>query len=174
MRQRNANKWVSEVREPGKKSRIWLGTFPAPEMAARAHDVAALELRGRFASLNFPDLAQLLPRARSSSVADIQLAAIQAAKAFQQPRKTPETSSVVDSPCLESQKKVPEASSEKAGDGFPTALFVDEEAVFNMPGLIDGMAEGLLLTPPAMCRGFSWDDAVSHADLSLWNHDSQS
>nr|AIL00561.1 C-repeat binding factor 2 [Vitis labrusca]AIL00562.1 C-repeat binding factor 2 [Vitis labrusca]AIL00563.1 C-repeat binding factor 2 [Vitis labrusca]AIL00564.1 C-repeat binding factor 2 [Vitis labrusca]AIL00565.1 C-repeat binding factor 2 [Vitis labrusca] len=194
VRQRNENKWVSEVREPSKKSRIWLGTFPTPEMAARAHDVAALALRGHFASLNFPDSAWRLPRARSSSAGDVQFAAIQAAKAFQQPpssssstpfvmdnmsagsRKILETSSVVDTPQLKSQKKVVGVSSvdskswEKAGDGFSTA-FVDEEAVFNMPGLIDSMAEGLLLTPPAMCEGFSWDDAVSHIDLSLWNHD---
>ena len=194
VRQRNENKWVSEVREPSKKSRIWLGTFPTPEMAARAHDVAALALRGHFASLNFPDSAWRLPRARSSSAGDVQFAAIQAAKAFQQPpssssstpfvmdnmsagsRKILETSSVVDTPQLKSQKKVVGVSSmdskrrEKAGDGFRTA-FVDEEAMFNMPGLIDSMAEGLLLTPPAMCEGFSWDDAVSHIDLSLWNHD---
>ncbi|CBI17075.3 unnamed protein product, partial [Vitis vinifera] len=161
VRQRNENKWVSEVREPSKKSRIWLGTFPTPEMAARAHDAAALALRGHFASLNFPDSAWRLPRARSSSAGDVQFAAIQAAKAFQQPpSSSSSTPFVMDNM----------SAGEKAGDGFRTA-FVDEEAMFNMPGLIDSMAEGLLLTPPAMCEGFSWDDAVSHIDLSLWNHD---
>jgi hypothetical protein len=28
-----------------------------------------------------------------------------------------------------------------------TTLFLDEEALFNMPGLLDSMAEGLILTP---------------------------
>ncbi|XP_073055524.1 uncharacterized protein [Primulina eburnea] len=42
--------------------------------------------------------------------------------------------------------------------------FVDEEEMFNMPALVNSMAEGMLLTPPAMKRGFRWshdtDDEV--------------
>ncbi|KAK3135536.1 hypothetical protein QOZ80_5BG0420100 [Eleusine coracana subsp. coracana] len=61
VRRRRWGKWVSEIRVPGTRERLWLGSYAAPEAAAVAHDAAACLLRGpanaAVRHLNFPERA---------------------------------------------------------------------------------------------------------------------
>ncbi|KAI7745409.1 hypothetical protein M8C21_015106, partial [Ambrosia artemisiifolia] len=131
VRRRNSGKWVCEVREPIKQSRVWLGTYPTAEMAARAHDVAVLALRGRSACLNFADSVWRLPVPESRDVKDIQKAAAEAAEAFRDTvdaaEEVMETNEVTEVMC-----------------------YADEEEMFGMPEFIASMAEGMMVPPPQM------------------------
>ncbi|MCO5588540.1 hypothetical protein L7F22_042497 [Adiantum nelumboides] len=56
VRKRKWGKWVAEIREPRKRSRIWLGSYFSPMAAALAFDVATFCLRGPSAKMNLPQL----------------------------------------------------------------------------------------------------------------------
>jgi hypothetical protein len=75
IRMRKWGKWVSEIRMPNSKGRIWLGSYDTPEKAARAYDFAVYCLRGSKAKFNFPYSPPEFPCASSLSPPQIQAGA---------------------------------------------------------------------------------------------------
>nr|XP_043615131.1 dehydration-responsive element-binding protein 1E-like [Erigeron canadensis] len=154
VRSRANGKWVCEVRHPATQERVWLGTHPNAEMAARAHDVAVLAMRGRSACLNFADSVWRLPVPESNDVKDIQKAAAEAAEGFR----------------YSEEEVVVEKNDEFDHQSPENVCCMDEE---QMPGFLDSMAEALMLPPPQMVEygNYRDNDVVEHFDdISLWSY----
>lgn len=87
---RSWGKWVSEIRLPNSREKVWLGSYSTPEEAARAYDAAFISLRGPSSSLNFPQQPPPIA-SRCRSTRCLQATAAYAAS-LPTPSSTPSTS----------------------------------------------------------------------------------
>ncbi|PPS10094.1 hypothetical protein GOBAR_AA10548 [Gossypium barbadense] len=151
---RRSGKWVSEIREPRKTTRIWLGTYPTPEMAAAAYDVGALALKGAEAFVNFPASVASYPLPASILSADIRKAAAAAA----------------ESKGIEIDLGSGHPHPAKKEEMTSTEEYMDEDVFLNLPNLLVDMAEGLLVSPPRLSSTPSDDSPENSDGESLWSY----
>ncbi|KAM1174043.1 hypothetical protein ACFX13_027300 [Malus domestica] len=124
VRKRKWGKWVSEIRLPNCRERIWLGSYGTPEKAARAFDAALFCLRGRTAKFNFPDNPPDIPGGRSLSPAEIQVEAARFANS-EIPRSH-QSMSAPQAECQSMSELQAESQSPSLSEGSGTA-FMDTD-----------------------------------------------
>nr|KYP54163.1 Ethylene-responsive transcription factor ERF036 family [Cajanus cajan] len=111
-------------------------------MAARAHDVAALTIKGHSAILNFPEIADMLPRPLTCSPRDIQAAATAAAAMVKlDPVAEPSDS---ESSELSQIVELPNIEDNTVDSSATDFLFVDVVDSWVFPSETETETEGIL------------------------------
>ncbi|KAJ4915581.1 Dehydration-responsive element-binding protein 1F [Raphanus sativus] len=170
IRRRNGDKWVCEVREPIHQRRIWLGTYPTADMAARAHDVAVLALRGRSACLNFADSAWRLPAPESTDPDVIRRVAAEAAEMF---RPTEYDSGITVLPSYGDEVDMGFGSG--SGSEERNLYGYVEQGEEEVSTTMMRLATEPLMSPPrsymeGMTSNTYMEEEMSYQDMSLWSY----
>ncbi|KAL6974636.1 hypothetical protein U1Q18_028819 [Sarracenia purpurea var. burkii] len=191
VRKRKWGKWVSEIRLPNSRERIWLGSYDSAKKAARAFDAALFCLRGPSAKFNFPDNPPEIAGGRSLTPSEIQVAAARYANSGPQTSRldnsafSPSSSSSsselhVDSPSP-SVSDGPAAAAQLDSETLPDVSFLDlfpsmgagdtdQTGSFDIyPGFDDFTNDFFGPPIPSVDYGEqNWDDTYSQ-DSFLWN-----
>jgi AP2 domain len=177
-RRGRTNRWICEVRELNKKSRIWLGTFSSAEMAARGHDVAAIALRGRAACLNFADSGWLIRVPSSfSSVQELKRTAIEVAQALNgKERGETDTDASSTSASLKTDDTEEISGASSSDESVPDCIRFDHmefdfgrNGEMNLDVYYSSLAKALLMEPPVGSYG-SWDEDEENTEVALWSY----
>ncbi|KAM0000933.1 putative transcription factor AP2-EREBP family [Helianthus debilis subsp. tardiflorus] len=167
VRLRKWGKWVSEIRMPNSRERIWLGSYDSPEQAARAFDAAAFCLRGHAAKFNFPDQPPNIPGATTLSSSEIQAAAARHAY------------SVPDAACH--AYSVPDAvvPMEMHSESSSSSVVLQYNNINNVMdyGIFPGFDDYFMQPPPVVPQfpDYNEDNSSDNGDISqgpsfLWNY----